>query len=358
MSVKSQIIGNTKEVASVVNHNDSGNGLLCYTHPYDHYQYGVNFLSNPTYGKALNQNPTQETIVSTLVHDGEDTPAWTAANFSGNGFDFNSTEEAHTGSRSVDGTNATNNETASFTSPVAVNVSGISYFRFFIFITSFSTSGTKDIIISAYDAGLLASTELSIKNYTDTTLFDTWQQVDIPVADFQFTSATFDSIRFRVVDISRGSPPNFYLDDMELISVTGGDQVFEYTWRPEYDEEYYLTSLRFASLTTGKTDLDSSLFFGIPALTTGIELVLRDRNEVFMALDARDLFDIISWGDVYLGADGSNNNVTILCEFRIPMGHFKVSGKTGQYLSLRVRDDLSTITRFTCAVTTAKVIKG
>lgn len=351
--------GGSGRVASVINHSGIENGLVTYTHPYDHYQYLVEYLTNEDFGKALNQSPTSATPTTTTIYDGGDTTAWTPSTITGGGsaFNFTSTDTVRTGLQSIDATSSDNNDIMALTAPAPINPTDIFEFRLWIFIESWSGSGTKDVTVQWFSNGSAVSNEVPLSNYVDTNNEDVWQRADFPIGDFSITSATVDQLRIKTVDEGRGSAPNYHLDDIQYLSVGAAIDVYEYRWEAEYGEEYYLSSLRFTALTSGKTNLDSGEFFGIPALATGIELVYRNDKEIFQALDARDMFTILSWGDVHPTVEGSQNNVTLIVDFHIPADQFRLDGSNGDYIAIRVRDDLTGIDKFNCSAVLAKRVQ-
>lgn len=355
MSAKFRLLGaDTNLEAGVEKHGDEPAGIVAYTHPHKHYAYEVNYLTNGQFGRNMAQNPTGETITSTLIHNGGDTAAWTASAVTGGGFDFTSAAQAFDGTQSIDASVSANNDVASFAAPAPLNPTGFSFYRMHMYITGWDAQGTKDVTLQWFSNGAPVGVAISIVQYVDTALFNTWQQVDIPMGDFQINSAEVDELQITTVDQGRGSPPDYYLDKLELISSSAGDGVYEYRWDTTYGVEYYLQGLRFSALTSGKTDLNSSEFFGLTALTNGIELVFRNDKTVYAALDARDVFDILSWGFVETHVEGSNNNVTIVAEFKIPDDHLRLYGKRGDRLVVRVRDDLSGMDKFTCSAVLAR----
>lgn len=346
--------GGTKRAAHVTQRHDAPDGLMVYNHPYDEYNYQVTYLTNEQFGREMAQNPTGETVTSTLIHNGTDTVAWTGTAVTGGGFTFNSTAQPRTGTQSVDATVSANNDIASFAAPAPLNPTGFQLLRIYIYITGWSNQGTKDVTLQWYNAGAPTGIEVSIQNYTDVATLNTWQQVDIPLSDFQLTAAQFDELHIKTVDTGRGNPPDYYLDDMQLISSQNGTGVYDFRWEVPYGSNYCLTGLRFTARTKGKTTLNSEEFFGLTTLTNGLELVYRSDNQVFAALDAREIFDMLSWGEVEAHVEGTTQDVTIIVEFKIPLGHFLMNGVRGDFITVKVRDDLTGIDRFNCALTLAR----
>jgi hypothetical protein len=345
----------SREIATVQSHEGQPRGLMTYTHPYSHWTYDVRFLTNPTYGRDVNQDPTAVSVTSTNIHDGLDNAGWTGTNISGTGFVFNSTAQAFSGTASIDGTGSSNNNIASFAAPSPLNTATVSFIRARVYITGWDNRGTKQVLFFFANNAAVVGATIDLADYVDVTLLNTWQLADIPMSDFQITASEVDELRVETIDQGPGAPPNYYLDEIQYVSSSSSVDVFEYTYFPAYDDEYYISAVRFTALTSGKTDIDSSEFFGITALTNGIELVLRDRTTIYAALDARDTFGLLSWGDVNLQSTGSNNNVTTIVDFRIPPDQLRLIGKKGMYIVLRVRDNLSTIAKLNVSVTLARV---
>jgi hypothetical protein len=341
--------------ASVVQHPDQPQGLVVYTDPLLNYSYDVQYLLSEQNGREMAITPS--TLGTTLgIHNGGDNTYWTPSQISGSAVDFASATQVYAGAAAIDATGVANNDVFQFAPASPINLSSYSFLRFYIYIEDFSTRGTdKDILFYFMSNGVEVGNQLSIKLYADSTSFNNWLQVDVPTGDFQITAATVDALRFKTVDLGSGAAPSFHLDDIQLINAGANTGAEDFVWQPPYGEKYSLTGLRFTAITSGKTELDSSEFFGITALSNGIELVYRNRTQVFKALDAKDLFDLLSWGNVKTTAFGATNNVTIICEFEIPQGHFVLDGSDLQRILVRVRDDLSGIDRLNCSLTLTRI---
>jgi len=347
--------GSDKAVADLHTHNGQPRGLVVYNDNLNNYTYDVKYLTNPTYGRNVNQDPTALTPTSVTIHDGGDTAAWTPTNLSGSGFDFAGTTQVFAGTRSIDATASSNNNIASFSVGFSINPALISFLRMRIYIESWDGRGTKDVQVQWADASTLTGAAVNLSDYIDTTLTGTWQLVDIPISDFQITTATVNELRIQTLATGPGQAPDYHLDNIEYLAVSGSVDAFEFRWDPEYGDTYYVLEFKMTALTSGKTTVDTDEFFGITALTNGIELVLRDEKTIYAALDARTTFDLLSWGHVELDAFGGNNKVTQVISFQIPDEHMTVIGKRGMYIVLRVRDDLSGIDKLTCSVTLSKL---
>lgn len=348
MSAKFRIQGGAGGVASVAERKKRPHGLVTYTHPYDHYRYSIQPLVNDTYGADMAIDPAVVTPTTTLIHNGEDTTAWTAAAVTGGGFNFTSTAQAYDGTQSIDASVSSNNDVAGFTAPAPLNPSSFSALLFAVYITSFPNTGTKDVAFQFYNGGSPVGNVVSIKPYVNTNNFNTWQLANIPLGDFGLTATPqIDELRITTVDQGRGAPPNYFLDKIELADATTGSGVQTYRFEPPFNEDYSLLRLRLFAYNTSKTDPNPTEFFGLPALAGGLELVLRNKRRVFLSLIAQDIWDLIRGAnaEVRTNADGSTG-ATFIVDFDIPMDHMLIEGTEGTFIEVRVKDDLSALERF------------
>lgn len=346
MSIRSHITGGSSTlVAQVIQHTDHPAGLVTYTHPADHYNYNVKFLANPTYGVNMAINPTTSpTILG--IHNGTDTALWTATAVTGGGFVFNSTTVAHTGTRSIDCTVAANNDVASFTTVTPVNPALYESFRGYVYITSFSTGGTKDVTFQFLSGGTPVGNSVSIKPYTNTASFNNWQLFDIPLGDLGLIGVPqIDELRITVVDQGAGAPPDVYLDDLGLVQA-GTSNVVAYRYKPELGEFHSLLRLQMLAYNSSRTSANPTEFFGLAALTNGCELILRDPSRVYISLILKDLWDGSSLANsvISTNADGSAG-ATFSLAFNIPLDHLNLDGNEGTFVEFRVRDNLSGLSR-------------
>lgn len=357
MSIRTRIEGQGNgPVAAVVEHERHEAGLVVYNHPIDHYSYSIQPMASDEYGVDMAINPAAVAPTLTLIHNGTDNAGWTGANVSGAGFVFNSTAQAFDGTRSIDGTGSSNNR-AGFTAPAPVNPTGFTSLQFAMYITSFPTSGTKDVTLQFFSAGAPVGNEISVKAYVNTLSFNSWQQANIPLADFGLAGVTeFDELQVRTVDSGAGQPPNYFLDAINLVTTATGSGTAEYKFVPMFGENYSLLNLRVFAYNTGKTSADPTEFFGLPALSGGFELVLRNRTRVFLSLIARDLWDFIRAPNctVSTNADGSTG-ATFIADFKIPVEHMLINGSEGAFVEVRVKDDLTGLARLETSLHLAKL---
>lgn len=351
--------GGSNQVAHVVEHKGTLPGLVSYTHPLDHYNYSVQPLASPDQGVNMAINPSAGGApTATLVHDGGDTVGWTASAVTGGGFDFTSTAQAYDGTQSIDATVSANNDIAGFTAPAPVNPTSFTSLTFAVYITAFPASGTKDVTVQFFNGGAAVGSELSIKPYVNTTVFNVWLLANIPLSDFGLAGVTqFDEIRVKTIDSGRGGPPDYYLDAIKLVQAAGPSTGVEsYSFTPAFGEDYSLLRLRIRAYNTSKAAADPAEFFGLTALAGGFELILRNKERVLMTLIARDLWDFLRAPNAVIStsADG-NAGATFTVDFDMPLDHMLVSGSEGTYVEVRVKDDLSGLGRLETSLHLARL---
>ena len=342
-------------VAHVEEHERHNPGLVAYTHPLDHYQYAIQPLGSSEFGVNMAVNPGAP--VTTLIHNGGDTAAWTATNVIGNSFTFNATAEAYDGTASIDGTNTSNNDTCGFTAPSPLNPTGFTALTFAIFIKKFPTSGTKDITLQLFDGGTGVGNEISIKPYVSTQTEDVWLLANIPLSDFGLAGVTqFDGLHVKSVDSGKGSAPEYYLDQIELAQAAANSGVAEYRFEPRFGEDYSLLKLRINAYNTSKTNANPTEFFGLPALAGGFELVLRNKSRVFLSMIARDVWDFLRApnAEIQTNADGGTG-ATFILDFPIPLEHMLLFGSEGTFIEVRVKDDLTGLARLETSIHLARL---
>ena len=344
-------------VAHVEEHERHNPGLVTYTHPLDHYGYSIQPLASSDYGLSMAINPAAVAPTTTLIHNGGDTAAWTAAAVTGGGFDFTSTAQAFDGTQSIDASVSSNNDIAGFTAPAPLNPTDFTALAFAMYITSFPTTGTKDVTLQLLNGGAAVGNEVSVKPYVSTQTLNTWLLANIPLTDFGLAGVTqFDELRIKTVDSGRGSPPDYYLDKIELVQTVTGSGVANYRFQPNFGEDYSLLKLRINAYNTSKTAANPTEFFGLPALAGGFELVLRNKSRVFLSLIARDVWDFLRApnAEIQTNADGGTG-ATFILDFEIPIEHMLIFGSEGTFVEVRVKDDLSGLARLETSLHLARL---
>jgi len=195
-------------------------------------------FTNATYGVDMNQDPSYGGSPR-LIYDEDTGPAaeWTTSAVTGT-WTFDSTTQAYSGSKSIDATATVNEETMSLTS-TSFDLSPYTTLTGHIYLTAWSTLGTKGVNIYGWDGGLVGNS-VDIGDYINTTELGIWQAFGIPLSAMGLTNSTIDSIRFTTVDIGPGLPPDYYLDRLDLQEIGGP---IEYTMTPVEETWVYVDSI-------------------------------------------------------------------------------------------------------------------
>lgn len=341
----------SKRIAGVKNTREYGNGLKVYAFDGNPLELGQRNFTNETYGSALNQNATA-TGTPDQVHDGIDSVLWTASAISGT-WTFNSTAQAHTGTNSIDGTATVNGSIAEIDKGSNLTIGNYSNITGWIYISAWSTSGTKQVNIYGWDTtGATAVSDLvDIGNYVNITTTGVWQQFSIPFADLNFTASTLDAVRIQVVDIGGGQAPNFYLDDIQF-EETGGSIIF--TVAPDPGEKWWVKGLNYvlvdayAGTVTGGTmpSIPYTGFLGVGTLTNGTLVRRIQFGEVKFSSTTIDLIDYIVTGapkKILSGSDGTNTWVRLEADFTYPV---LLDGDRGDRYEIVINDDLTGLLQY------------
>jgi hypothetical protein len=285
------------------------------------------------------------------IHNGIDSVLWTASAISGT-WVFDSTAQAHTGTKSIDATGTNNSAVALMTRGSNIDLTGYKAITGWIYITAWSTSGTaKDVELQFRINGVNASDLIGISNYIDTTSFNTWQKFSIPLTEFNLTDSTINEMIIDTRDIGAGAPPDYYLDDMQLEETSSGAV---YTVEPQSEEIWDFENITFtmvraydntlANASTPKIPYDG--FLGLSTLTNGINIRMIRSNEIYFSLTVKDLIDLLGSPaptTLLSGGDGTNTWLKLQFIFQKPT---TLKGATNDRIEITIQDDLTSFIRF------------
>ena len=346
----------TKEIAGVKRTETFGNGLKTYTYDGNPLELGTTFFNSETYGADLNQDASFGGTPD-AVHDGIDTVLWTGSAISGT-WTFNDTTYAHAGTRSVDCSATVNGNVAQFAKGSALTVANYTAITGWIYITGWSTSGTKAVNIYTWDGATAAAVSdlINIGNYIDTTSFGVWQQFNIPFTDLNITTSTFDNIRIQTVDIGGGPPPDYWLDDIQVEETGGG---FIFSAGPDSGEVWYVNTITYiltdayAGTVTGGTmpSIPYDGFLGVNTLSAGTIVRRIQFNEVRFSSTFNDFIDYLATAapkKIISGSDGTNTWLRLEAHFPDPV---ILDGTKGDRYEIVVNDDLTGLLYYRASLT-------
>jgi len=316
-------------------------GLVVYTHPLEVGDPLLIFFNDENGSPDQNVNASGAgTLLG--IHNGGDVVQWTpTANIGA--WVFNSTDQANTGTRSIDATNTRNGDLATFDSGLLLNIGDYSAVRGYIYITSWPASGNKQFEVGLSQGGALAGSKVLLSSYIDTSVQDSWQLFEVPVVDFGLQNNTFDSLTIDVIDSGRGSAPSAYFDDLALVSA-GTSGVKRYIIEPPVGQDWVINRVKWSAVSTSNA-IKYNEFFGIPALTNGYTFSFESRGTVRQTFTSKDFYSIAQYPNTTLDIISGTASLFEVY-FDIPQEQQVLRGDLNERMVLTVRDDLSGMTRF------------
>jgi hypothetical protein len=346
-TLSTRVKGAAGEVVTAQTYSDGDHehvALEVATRPALHYIPRSIFFSNPTFGVNLNQNAAFGGTPDG-IHNGTDSVLWTASALSG-AWDFASTAQSNSGTRSIDATSTTNGDQALFSRSSAVSSASYTAISGFVYLTTFNAT-RHEIQITLRLAGANSSLTLDITDFVDVGQLDTWQKWVIPF-DTILPTGSIDELLIQTVRAS-GNQPDYYLDDIQL-EETGS---IVYTCEPargvryEFDTlELFLVDALDTTLLNGTMpNLSYDKILGLPALSGGINLRLTTESEVRFSGTFSDLGDILfaAFEIIDIGCDGTNT----FLKLRAKLSDFVVMrSESRDKIELTLSDNLSGLLRF------------
>lgn len=344
--------------AGIDENNESGNGLIVSSRPQFEYDFQHRNFINPTYGIEMNQNATFGGT-PILVYDenvGSGSGEWNTSAISGT-WTFNSATQHYNGSVSIDGSAAITNSVAQF-APGAGSFSFTGYVAItgWVYLTSWKAGSHIDIYGWNTTTGTIVGTAVNIANYINTGTLNVWQRFIIPISDMNLTDQTINTLHIQVIGTP---PPDFFLDYIR-IQETGGPII--YRLDPLYDETMHVCSLNFTfagpytGITTVAGATENATFTNLSydkilglTLTNGLIYIRIQNNKSVVSFNIKTLFDFLSLSNtdvVNFFGDGTNALLKLRLQFLYPV---KLVGKTLDYISISVNDDLSSWLKFRSA---------
>ena len=330
------------------------NGLVVRNFPLKTYDNKQQFFTNDTYGAEMNQVVTFGGTADE-VYDGTAATLWLCTTYAGNAGDFieySGTTPYHSAPGCMDARASENNDIVQFAKGSNMTVAGYTALTGWIYLTGWSTSGTKAVNIYGFDTGtnLAVSSELNIGDYVDTTSFNTWQQFIIPMSDFGFSALTIDAVHIRTVDIGVGQPPNYYIDDMAF-QQTGTPII--YSIKPDLGTWLHVENfmISIANNVAGTVEngtvagFDYSSWLGVN-LITGVNYQRIQADAVKATAIIKSLADWLSLPEtevVSQMSDGTNSFISMRGDFTDAI---ILKSEEADELRIVISEDLSSLLHF------------
>lgn len=197
-------------------------------------------------------------------------------------------------------------------------------------------NGSKFRITWLDGSNNVVGSTVRVANYTTDMDLDVWQQVSIPISDFNL-DGNVQKLRFRYVSVAG---QQYWLDDIGLVSSGGGGPFRFAVEAPDADTRYHV-SMAVLVLSGASSGWNSTTFANISALEKG--LILRQRRksdaEIIWRFNSKDNVDL--FGRFHPQDDITFLDGTLLVGFMVKPGKASVVITNDEVLEFVVRDDLS-----------------
>ena len=327
MSIKSLITDPSTGIQASVVDGEEKSAVVVATRPLKVFENKIEFFTNIDYGYNMNVEAGFSGTPE-YIHNGTDNIYWTASAVVG-GWVFNSADQAHTGTKSIDATSVVDSDVAQVVKGSSINLTDKVAITGWIYITEWSDKGTKKIYLFGWDTttALLVGNVVDLKNYIDMGLIGVWQKFAISLSDVGLVNEIIDAIRIKIVDIGPGNAPKCYFDDIQ-IEETGERIEFnivpnESTWLHVNTYSIFIADACTSVLADATMPYFSyDKLLGMSALSTGILYQTCVGRKITLSFPFRDLGDILMFPGATIGShgsDGTNTFLKILVDLKEPI---------------------------------------
>ena len=187
--------------------------------------------------------------------------------------------------------------------------------------------------------GAVVGQTLNVDDYTTNMDLDVWQQVEIPIVDFNLPSdAQRLNFSYKVGN------QHHYIDDISMQAAGGGGGPFIFqVAAPDVVTKYHVSMLVLV-MSAPSIGWNSTNFCDQPALTSG--LLLRHRKistaEILWSINSKDNNDL--FGRFHPQDDIEFADGTLLVGFMVKPGKASIVITDDEVLEIVVRDDLGGLT--------------
>lgn len=351
MPIKSLIIGMKSGLSASVVEGKEENALVVATRPLKNFENKIKFFVNSDYGYNMNVaagfSGTPEGI-----HNGTDNTYWTASAVVGNWI-FNSTDQAHTGTKSIDATVTDDSDIAQITRGSVIDLTNKAAITGWVYISSWDDKDIKKIDVFGWDitTGLMVGDVVNLKDYIDIGLMNAWQKFAVPLGSMGLVNKTIDAIRIKTVDIGAGSVPEYYLDDIQIEETSGSVEFSiepaDSTWLHVNNYSIFMADQHSSVLADATMPCFSyDKFIGVPSLSVGILYRRFVDEKVTLSFPFKNLGEILMFPGSTIesyGSDGTNTFLKLLVDLKEPI---VLKSENADKLSFVISDDLSGLLKF------------
>ena len=336
--------------ASVVD-GEEENALVVATRSLKVFENKIKFFVNPGYGYNMNVaagfSGTPE-----YIHNGTDSVYWTASAIVGD-WVFNSTDQAHTGTKSIDATATDDSDVAQITRSSVINLTNKAAITGWIYISSWDDKDIKRVDMFGWNTvtGLMVGGVVNLKDYIDIGLIGVWQKFVVSLSDMFLLGEIIDAIRIKTVDIGAGNVPHYYLDDIQ-IEETGG--CVEFSIKPNSGSWLHVNNYSiFMADACSSVLADATMpyfsydkFLDVPSLSVGILYRRFVSEKVTLSFPFKNLGEILMFPGATIedyGSDGTNTFLKMFVDLKEPI---ILKSENADKISFVISDDLSSLLKF------------
>jgi len=252
----------------------------------------------------------------------------------------------------IDATPSSNNDTLQFDRGSDLDLTTYISLTGYIYITSWPASGTKGVNLYGWDvgAGSILGVTVNIGNYINTSTLNVWQKFTIPLTDMGISglSSTFDGLRMTTIDLGAGTPPNYYIDYIQ-VEKAGAVDPTSFFIKPDKGKWLYISLLTWSMADVLDTTLANNSmpnlsydkFLGVDELSSGIVYQHFQDGGIVASVAITKIADILQWTESEIKNamhDGTNTFLTIQTVFIEPL---ILKSEDLDEIRLTVNDDLS-----------------
>jgi len=352
----------TGNIAGVHSPDSHPNGLIVSTQPLITYENQIKFFSNTLYGRDMNLQVGFGGTPEIIYRENTE---WTTAAVSGI-WDFVSPGAGaiapYAGSVCISAIATVDTNTAQLSRGSNIDLTNYISITGHIALASWDDRGTKGIQISGWNGGVQVGVSADLRNYINIGTLNTWLTFTIPLSNMNLDGQTINTIRITTVDIGPGSPPDYYLDNIQIEEIdTSGTSVSPATFcvEPDIGTWYYCHrisinmvdnyDITYANATAPALAYDQ--FLGVASLSNGLLYQRIKDEEIKETLVVKNIGDWLQFPAAEIASlisDSSNNTMlTIVSYFIEPV---LLKSETQDKLCITVSDDLSGLDRLRISI--------
>ncbi len=320
-------------------------GIVAFTDPLKERKFKILPALNATYGAEIAVDAGfggTPDVVHTGITDGVN---WTGSNEVGAKGNFDSKDQANSGTVSVKWDNPAVDDVIQFDKGSNLTISSYTAVTMFVYVDKDWSAG-ESMGLFAWDVSgaVIVGNEVLLEDYINEFDFDTWQKASIPFGDLGLSSGTFDALRIQMQGVGAGKNPKVYFDDIQMEQT--GTPV-EYTIAPSLGEIYLVDRLQWTFVDALDTTLaDASMpslsYDKILGVTLSNGIVLQWIQDAVVQFSST----FTSLGDGMKGGvdinnmicDGTNTAINVSLNFPEPV---RLDPRTFDEISIVISDDLS-----------------